>query len=109
MHRTASEFERQLLTLVREHGLPLPLVNEIVLGFEVDFLWPDAGLVVEADGERWHAGDDRRRRDRQRDAALVAAGLTVLRIGWHQLTETPLTLVEQLRARLLPSSGLRRA
>ncbi|WP_320669729.1 type IV toxin-antitoxin system AbiEi family antitoxin domain-containing protein [Patulibacter defluvii] len=101
MHRTASELERRLLTLLREHGLPLPLVNEVVLGLEVDFLWPDAGLIVEADGERWHAGDDRRRRDRERDAILVAAGYTVLRIGWHQLAERPTTLVDQLRSRLL--------
>ncbi|MGE4428055.1 MAG: type IV toxin-antitoxin system AbiEi family antitoxin domain-containing protein [Solirubrobacteraceae bacterium] len=102
LHRTRSEFERRFLTFLREHDLPLPLVNALLLGYETDFHWPYAALVVETDGDRWHVGDDRRRQDRERDATHIAAGWTVLRIGWHQLEETPKRLAAQLRARLLP-------
>jgi predicted transcriptional regulator of viral defense system len=49
---TRSELERLFLELVRRAGIPLPLVNTIVAGLEVDFYWPDARLVVELDGAR---------------------------------------------------------
>jgi very-short-patch-repair endonuclease len=35
-------------------GLPSPLSKQIVNGWEVDFYWPDLGLVVETDGLRYH-------------------------------------------------------
>jgi predicted transcriptional regulator of viral defense system len=35
-------------------GLPVPLSKQIVNGWEVDFYWPDLGLVVETDGLRYH-------------------------------------------------------
>jgi len=104
LHRTRSEFERRFLTFLRDHGLPTPFVNAPLLGYETDFHWPHAALVVETDGDGWHVGDDRRRRDRERDATHIAAGWTVLRIGWHQLEESPERLATQLRARLLPST-----
>jgi hypothetical protein len=42
---TRSRLERRFLALVREAGLPRPLVNHTIGPFEVDFLWsaePDA-------------------------------------------------------------------
>ena len=35
------------LDLVRRAGLPLPALNVMVRGFEVDAYWPAARLVVE--------------------------------------------------------------
>ena len=35
-------------------GMPQPLTKVIVDGYEVDFFWPDLGLVVETDGLRYH-------------------------------------------------------
>jgi hypothetical protein len=35
-------------------GFPLPLTKHRVLGYEVDFWFPDHGLVVETDGLRYH-------------------------------------------------------
>ena len=40
--------------LVERAGLPVPLTRQWVNGFEVDFYWPDLGLVVETDGLRYH-------------------------------------------------------
>ena len=36
-----------MLALSRRHGLPKPLVNPTVSGYEVDFLWSSERLVVE--------------------------------------------------------------
>jgi hypothetical protein len=38
------------LAIARDAGLPAPLTGQVVNGFEVDFYWPDLGLVVETDG-----------------------------------------------------------
>ena len=51
-----------------------PLVNMDLLGFEVDFRWPDQRLVVEVDGPQ-HAL--RTEADKARDRVLDAAGWTV--------------------------------
>ncbi len=47
---TRSGGERSFLRLCSEHGLPEPKANLSVAGHEVDLLWPDAGLIVEATG-----------------------------------------------------------
>ena len=57
---------------------PKPLVNTHVLGIEVDCVWPDLKLVAEIDGPG-HARPRTQREDRAVDAALQAAGYTVLR------------------------------
>jgi very-short-patch-repair endonuclease len=66
-------------------GLPLPLVNHRVLGFELDFLWPELRLVLEVDGFEFHGGSNAFHRDRERDRALALAGYQVLRSTWRQL------------------------
>lgn len=43
-----------MLALCDGHGLQRPLVNHIVAGEEVDFLWPGQALIVEADGRATH-------------------------------------------------------
>src|SRR4051794_27635405 len=55
--------------------LPQPLSKQVVNGFEVDFHWPELGLVVETDGLRYHRTPSAQARDRLRDQAHVAAGL----------------------------------
>jgi predicted transcriptional regulator of viral defense system len=51
---TKNELERRFLELCRNAALPSPRVNAWVTveadGFEVDFSWPDARLIVEVDG-----------------------------------------------------------
>ena len=51
---TRSELEERVLALCDCRGLPRPLVNARVAGLEVDFHWPSARLVVEADSRRHH-------------------------------------------------------
>jgi predicted transcriptional regulator of viral defense system len=56
-----------------------PKVNTKLNGIEVDFHWPDQGLVVEIDGPG-HERPRTRQEDAQRDERLKAAGTTVVRI-----------------------------
>ena len=82
---TDSELERSFLRLVRHAGLPRPLTQQRVNGFRVDFFWPDLGLVVETDGLRYHRTATQQSRDRLRDQAHLAAGLTPLRFTHAQI------------------------
>jgi very-short-patch-repair endonuclease len=82
---TASELERWFLPIARAAGLPKPLTSTGVNGFEVDFYWPDLGLVVETDGWRYHRTPFAQTRDRRRDQTHTRRGLTQLRFTHKQI------------------------
>jgi len=56
------ELERRFFELVRDAGLPLPVVNAYVGAYEVDFHWPVRRLIVETDGRATHDTPHRSRR-----------------------------------------------
>ena len=68
------------------NGIPLPLVNVPLLGYEVDFLWEGQRFVVEADGGD-HLNERQRDRDNERDARLARAGYLVRRYSWWALLD----------------------
>jgi predicted transcriptional regulator of viral defense system len=70
-----SELEQRMRTLAMTAGLPTPETKARVNGYEVDFYWPDLGIVVEADGLRYHRTASQQRRGLERDQAHLAAGL----------------------------------
>jgi very-short-patch-repair endonuclease len=82
---TDSELERRFLRLVSEAGLPLPLTQQRLNGFRVDFVWPDLKLVVETDGLRYHRTASQQAKDHRRDQAHLAAGFTPLRFTHAQI------------------------
>jgi hypothetical protein len=86
---TREQLERRFLPLTREVGLPTPLTGGWVNGFEVDFHWPELGLVVETDGLRYHRTPAEQARDRLRDQTHTAAGLTQLRFTHEQIRYEP--------------------
>jgi len=49
-----SELEIYFRRIVRGAKLPMPLSKQRVNDFEVDFFWPELGLVVKTDGLRYH-------------------------------------------------------
>lgn len=77
------------LELVRTAGLPAPETNAHLLGYEVDFLWRAAKLVVEVDGFAYHSTREAFERDRRRDARLQAAGFRVVRFTYRQIVAEP--------------------
>jgi very-short-patch-repair endonuclease len=62
-----------------------------------DLVFREARLVVEVDGLAYHVTPERFQRDRQRQNRLVAAGWTVLRFTWRDLTERPGYVVASVR------------
>jgi very-short-patch-repair endonuclease len=82
---TDSDLERRLLHIVRRVGLPVPETGVWLNGFKVDFYWRELGLVVETDGLRYHRTPSEQARDRRRDQAHTAAGLTPLRFTHAQV------------------------
>lgn len=86
---TDSELERRFLRIVRARGLPEPETGVYLNGFKVDFYWPKLRLVVETDGLRFHRTPAQQARDRLRDQAHTAAGLTPLRFTRAQVRFEP--------------------
>jgi very-short-patch-repair endonuclease len=96
---TRSELEELFLAALRRVRLPAPRVNAMVAGYEVDFHWPRARLVVELDGFAFHGRRYGFENDRRRDARLAAAGIQVIRITYRRLrTEPDAVMVEVGRA-----------
>lgn len=100
---TRSQLERHFLPLARRAGLPVPETRVRLNGFEVDFYFPSLGLVVETDGLRFHRTPAQQARDRLRDQAHTAAGLTPLRFTHAQIrheAEYVVALLTKIAARL---------
>lgn len=95
---TDSALERHFLPIARRAGLGPPLTQHWLNGFRVDFHWPNLGLVVETDGLRYHRTASEQARDRIRDQAHVAAGLTALRFTHWQVRHEPDHVERTLRA-----------
>lgn len=84
---TRSVLEEIVLSLCDEFAIPRPHVNTVIEGKVRDFFWPDARLVVEADGYRHHRSPTALDDDRERDVQLVLAGLRSLRFTYDQCTK----------------------
>lgn len=99
---TESELEDLLCAVLDEHGLPRPLRQRTLGGLEdrvgrVDFLYAGTNVVIEADGRKNHTALLDREGDAWRDLELTAAGFTVIRVTWTQLTDDPRRFVANLR------------
>jgi hypothetical protein len=83
------ELERLFRPLATAAGLPTPLTKHLVNKFEVDFYWPELGLVVETDGWRYHRTPSAQTRDALRSQIHVANGQTPLRFSHYQVKYEP--------------------
>ncbi|MGK2954608.1 MAG: DUF559 domain-containing protein [Solirubrobacterales bacterium] len=101
---TRNKLEARMLWLCRRYGVPIPLVNQQVAGsekdYEVDFLWPDHGLIVETDGEQDHSLPYGIERDRNKDSDLRLGGFIVLRLTWAMLKREPERSMQKVKAHL---------
>ena len=112
---TENDFEEALLALTRSLGLPDPTAQFYIdpgdgdPPIKADFAWPDRKIVVETDGHRTHRTRQAFENDRRRDQRLTAAGWTVIRTTWRQLTHRPHELKPVLLKLLGPASPNGRA
>ena len=112
---TWSENEEALLAITRPLGIPDPDTNQFVIlddggpPIRVDFVWRDQRVAIEADSRKWHLTRQRFETDRQRDQRLIAAGWTIIRTTWKQMTRGPHELRPLLLTLLSPAPGSRGA
>jgi predicted transcriptional regulator of viral defense system len=110
--RTRSELERLFLRVCERGGLPRPEVNvPLDVGgrdLKPDFLWRDAGLIVETDGRRYHDTGSAFQLDREREQSLQLAGWRVSRCTWEQVEREPRRLVSVIRGLLTQPNPRRR-
>lgn len=77
-----SGFEREFAHwIATDPRIPPPQRNVHLGGWELDFYWPDPGVVAETDGERYHMLPGDRERDYRKDAWLQRHRIAVLRVG----------------------------
>jgi very-short-patch-repair endonuclease len=93
---TRSEAEERFLALIGKARLPVPEVNAVLAGYEVDFLWRADRLVVEVDGFAFHSSRSAFETDRQRDGHLSSRGLRVMRVTWRQIVDEPEAMLVRL-------------
>lgn len=108
--RTRSVAEDRFLALVRKAQIPMPAVNKVVSGYQVDFHWRKERLIVETDGYAYHSSREAFEVDRRRDAVLAAAGLRVVRVTWRQMEDEPEAVLARLVRALTiatPGGGVR--
>ena len=94
---TRSRLEVRLRRFCRKHDLPMPEVNAELCGYEVDGLYRDAHVVLEADSFEFHSSRAAFERDRRRDTALAAAGYTVVRITSRRMSDDGPRLAAEIR------------
>jgi hypothetical protein len=86
-HRTRSQLEDRFLALLERHGVEEPESGVWIEGYEADFLWRRAGLVVELDGLAAHRTTAAMKGDRRRDRILWRAGFRTMRLTEDDLDE----------------------
>ena len=100
---TDSAFESLVLSLLREHGLPDPVLHHRVLApdgrfvAEVDLAYPELKLAIELDGAV-HLEREVWERDRPRQNQLELLGWTVLRFSWRTFADRPDAIVSEIAA-----------
>jgi hypothetical protein len=70
-----------------------------------DFLWPDQGLILEADSRRFHGNMIARADDATRQLVLETMGLRVIRTTWREATTQPAVVQRRVAEALRPGVG----
>jgi very-short-patch-repair endonuclease len=92
-----SDLEILFRPLARAAAFPSPLSKHWVLGYEVDFFFPDHGLIVETDGLRYHRTPAQQARMVKRDQKHTSHGYRVLRFTHWQVAYAPTEVTDILR------------
>ena len=103
--RSQSAFERLLLRVLRDNGLPAP-VSQHPLRLSsgrvvrLDVAYPDAKLAIEADSYAYHSSHVAWANDHVRNRDLIVDGWHIFSVTWRDLVERPLEIAELLRRTL---------
>jgi very-short-patch-repair endonuclease len=97
---TRSGLERRFRELVREAGLPEPAMNLFVEGYEIDAWWEAERFGVELDVYETHGSRLSFEEDRERDDALLLAGIETTRVTGPRLDREPGKVIDSVRRHL---------
>jgi Protein of unknown function (DUF559) len=86
---TNSPLEDDFAEFAKRYGLPMPVTNIHLLGYEVDVFYPAERVIVEIDGHEFHSDRETFESDRNRDADMLAAGIVTIRITDERMKRTP--------------------
>lgn len=95
---TRSPLEDDFMAFVKRYGLPVPVTNTYLLGYEIDVLYPAERVIVEVDSYGFHSDRRSFRRDRKRDVVMLAAGYVTVRITDDRMEDDGAQEAERLRA-----------
>jgi very-short-patch-repair endonuclease len=84
---TKSPLEDRFVRFLKRHRLPLPEFNQQIAGHEVDAVYRDQKLVIELDSRQFHSTPRAFEKDRDRDADLLNAQFSTLRVTDERLKE----------------------
>ena len=87
-------------------GLPVPVLQHPVGPFFLDLAYPSIRLAIEYDGDA-HRGQERARRDLDRQAYLTDAGWKVLRFTAAQVMLRPAWVAARVREELIKAGRWR--
>ena len=102
---TESDLEARFLALCAEVGLPPPAVGVTIAGRVADFVWTEAGLIVETDGRGTHGDAFAFEDDRDRDGLMLESGYRTLRVTHRMLDERPEAVAARVGRLLSARSG----
>jgi hypothetical protein len=96
-----SPMESEARLVMIDGGLPMPelqydLIDRSGRVWRVDFAWPDPKVAVEYDGFDWHSDPDALRRDRQKRAALLEMGWSVMSIVADDVRRRPWEMLRRI-------------
>lgn len=97
---TRSGLERRFLALLRKAGLPMPAMNHVVAGFELDAYWERERFVVELDVFETHGTHVAFERDRERQDELLALGIEMIRVTGPRLQREPQAVMRRVAEHL---------
>jgi hypothetical protein len=95
---TRSELEDAFLAFCERFDLPTPLTCVMVLGHEVDVLFPAERVIVEIDSWEFHRFRSNFEGDRDRDADHLAGGYVTVRLTDERMKQTPEQEASRLHA-----------
>ncbi len=103
-----SPLEAMVLPILGRRGITLPRPNAPVTladdsRIEVDFLWAEERLALEADSRDFHGTDVAFERDRWRDRELMRVGYSTLRVTKQQAEQEAGAIAAAIIARLRSS------
>ena len=97
---TRSGLEERFLALVRKAGLPVPAVNHVVAGLELDTYWERERFAVELDIYETHGSHAAFERDRRRPDDLLMHRIEMIRVTGPRLKREPRATIERVARHL---------